>query len=316
MKRFRIIWIIFAVFGLILLGSVALTGAMYFRQERNAQNSVLALDPTKYNTTELKQSNNLLSVAVGLVNFDPGRGLSVEIDFLPANNLSNKDNALAPSLPVCFTYWDTDVNFTTEGSMATEDVNIELSGDVNWYPFDAYTGQLSFYAFTGQSEGLCSDPLPILPAIFGSLQGFAVKSEVDPMAINGVNYSYVNVNFTARRTAVSIGFATLLFIVMWLLTASVVILTAWIWITGRRTELPVIVISMALLYALPNIRNGQPGIPPRAGIIADLVGYIWNVLLVSICVISLIVNYIYRKDGKKPKKINKETIVKLGVLNV
>lgn len=111
--------------------------------------------------------------------------------------------------------------------MATEDVNIELvsacllnhvltsmakSGDVNWYPFDTYTGQLSFYAFTGQSEGLCSDPLPILPAIFGSLQGFAVKSEVDPMAINGVDYSYVNVKFTARRTAVSIGFATLLFI--------------------------------------------------------------------------------------------------------
>lgn len=316
MKRSRIIWIIFAAFGLVVLGSVALTGAMYFRQERNAQNSVLALDDTKYNTTELKQASNLLSVAVGYTNFEPGQGLDVEIDFVPANNLSNKDNPSAPSIPVCFTYWDTDLNFTTDGSMATQNVNIGLSGDVNWFPFDRYTGELWFYAFTGQTQGQCSDPLPLLPAIFGSLQGFTVQSEVTPQAINGVNYSYVNVKFTARRTAVSIGFALLLFIVMWLLTVSIVILTAWIWITGRRVELPIIVISTALLYALPNIRNGQPGIPVRAGIIADLVGYIWNVLLVSMCVVSLIVNYIYRKDGKKPKKINKESIVKLGVLNV
>lgn len=48
MKRSRIIWIIFAVFTLILLGSVALTGAMYFRQERNAQNSGILVLLAKY----------------------------------------------------------------------------------------------------------------------------------------------------------------------------------------------------------------------------------------------------------------------------
>lgn len=311
-------WCIFAAFGVVLLGAVALTGAMYFRQERNAQNSAsfLALDDTKYNATQLKQSNFLLSVAIGAVEFEPGKGLDVEMDFIPANNLTNPDNELAPKVPVCLTYWDKDLNFSTETSMPTEDIKIGLSGDVNWYPFDKYKGELWFYAHTGQTEGDCTDPLPILPAVFGAVQGFSISSEVQPSAINGVNYSYVNIKFTARRTNVTIGFALLLFVVMWCLTLSIVILTAWIWITGRRTELPIIVLSTALLYALPNIRNGQPGIPPRAGVIADLVGYVWNVVLVSICVVSLIVNYIYRKDGKKPKKINKESIVKLGNLPV
>lgn len=311
-------WYFFGGFMFVLAGAVALTGVMYYRQERNAQSdsAFLALDDTKYNVTELKQSNLLLSVAVGYVDFEPGKGLDVEIDFVPANNLSNPDNSMAPRVPVCFSYWDTDLNFSTDASMPTEDVKIGLSGDVNWYPFDRYKGELWFFANTGPSEGVCTDPLPILPAIFGSVQGFSIQADVTPLAVNKVNYSYVNVKFTARRTRVSIGFALLLFMVMWCLTISIVILTAWIWITGRRTELPVIVISTALLYALPNIRNGQPGIPIRAGIIADLVGYIWNVVLVSICVVSLIVNYIYRKDGKKPKKIQKEHIVKLGNLPV
>jgi hypothetical protein len=318
MKRSRIIWCVFGVFSVVLLGCVALTGGIYYQQERNAKDntSFLALDESKYNITELKAAKNLLSVAIGFVNFEPGKGLDVEIDFVPANNLTDPENPSAPALPVCFTYYDTDVNFTAETSMPTEDVNIGLSGDVNWYPFDRYTGELWFLAQTGQREGQCSDPLPILPAIFGALQGFTVSSSVEPSAVNGVNYSYINIKFTARRTGVSIAFAILLFTVMWCLTASIVLLTAWIWITGRRVELPVLIISTALLYALPNIRNGQPGIPPRAGIIGDLVGYIWNVLLVAVCVVSLIINYIVRKDGKPPKKINKESIIKLGVLNV
>lgn len=83
-------WFIFAGFGVVLLGAVALTGAMYYKQERNSfYNSsckyfspscyadfvVLALDHTKYNTTELKQANQLLTVGVGFVEFEPGQGV-------------------------------------------------------------------------------------------------------------------------------------------------------------------------------------------------------------------------------------------------
>lgn len=311
------LWIIFAVFGVILLGSVALTGAMFFRQERNAQNNASSLVDANpgLNTTSLQAADNILGVAIGYIDFEPGKGMNIELDFIPAKNLADPNIDGAATQPVCFTYFDKSSNFSTDSSMPTQKLNIALSGDPNWYPFDRYSGELFFYAFAGPN-GQCTSPLPILPTVFGALQGFSVDTDYEPEAINGVDFAYVNIKFTAKRGAVTIGFAILLFIVMWCLTTSVIILTLWIWITGRRTELPIIVLSTALLYALPNIRNGQPGIPLRAGIIADLVGYIWHVLLVSICVVSLIVNYIYRKDGKKPKKINKEDIVKLGVLNV
>jgi hypothetical protein len=309
------LWIIFAVFGVVLLGSVALTGAMYFRQERNAQNSATSLADGQFNTTSLQIANDVLGVAVGFNDFEPGKGLNLELDFIPAKNLADPEIDGAPTKPVCFSYQNINIKFGNESSMTTQNINIGLSGDVNWYPFDRYTGELWFYAFTSQ-DGDCSNPLPILPTVFGSLQGFSVDTSYEPDTVNGVEFAYVSLKFTAKRTAVTMGFAILLFIVMWCLTTSIVILTLWIWITGRRTELPIIVLSTALLYALPNIRNGSPGVPVRAGIIADLVGYIWHVLLVSMCVISLIVNYIYRKDGKKPKKIDKESIVKMGVLNV
>lgn len=56
---------------------------------------------------------------------------------------------------------------------------------------------------------------------------------------------------------------------MWILTMSVFTLTTWIWLTRRRTELAIITICTGLLFALPNVRNAQPGIPKDVGVISD-----------------------------------------------
>ncbi|KAJ7575999.1 hypothetical protein C8J56DRAFT_974316 [Mycena floridula] len=84
---------------------------------------------------------------------------------------------------------------------------------------------------------------------------------------------------------------------MWLLTCMIVFLTAWVWITGRKVELPIVVMSTSILFALPNIRKGQPGITDTVGIISDLVGFIWNVILVSLSILALMANYIIRNRG-------------------
>jgi hypothetical protein len=57
--------------------------------------------------------------------------------------------------------------------------------------------------------------------------------------------------------------------VMWLLSLSVFIAAMSVWFRDKKTELPLVSISTALLFALPNIRNSQPGVPTPVGTTED-----------------------------------------------
>ena len=53
-----------------------------------------------------------------------------------------------------------------------------------------------------------------------------------------------------------------------------------------------------MLFALPALRNIQPGVPP-IGSSEDLAGFMWNMLLIAAAIITCLVNYIrkFRFDG-------------------
>jgi hypothetical protein len=56
---------------------------------------------------------------------------------------------------------------------------------------------------------------------------------------------------------------------MWALSLSIFIAAMSVWFREKTVELGVIAISTGLLFALPNVRNSQPGIPPIAGTTSD-----------------------------------------------
>lgn len=75
---------------------------------------------------------------------------------------------------------------------------------------------------------------------------------------------------------------------MWCLSGGIFIAAMSVWFRERKVEPPLIAISTALLFALPNVRNSQPGIPSVAGTTSDMVGFFFNLLLVAIrCVCFL-----------------------------
>jgi hypothetical protein len=117
---------------------------------------------------------------------------------------------------------------------------ISQQGDVNSYPFDTYTGTLILIASIqsnssstlsarddgdgGDSDGggdggdgddkvTCSTPIPVLPSIKGTAQGFAVSAIVTPGTnVDGsVDYSTVNVNFGVRRARFHVVFSLFIF---------------------------------------------------------------------------------------------------------
>ena len=56
---------------------------------------------------------------------------------------------------------------------------------------------------------------------------------------------------------------------MWCLSLSVFVAAMSVWFRGKNAEFPLVAISTALLFALPNIRNSQPGVPTPVGTTED-----------------------------------------------
>jgi hypothetical protein len=67
---------------------------------------------------------------------------------------------------------------------------------------------------------------------------------------------------------------------MWVLSLTILTLSATIWFRERKVEPPIISLCASLMFALPAIRNTQPG-APIIGCTADVGGFFWNMALVS-----------------------------------
>ncbi len=68
---------------------------------------------------------------------------------------------------------------------------------------------------------------------------------------------------------------------MWVLSLTILTLAVTLWFRERKVEPGTIGISTGLLFALPAIRNTQPG-APIIGCIADTSGFFWNMALVAL----------------------------------
>jgi len=300
-RRTKKFWALFFGCALLLFITISLTGYSYFRLE-NANSltptfSVLSPGST-YNVNELKSQPMLLNVGVGFTAFDPAMGLKTELGFAPQNKLANNHNE--PTAPVCMNFQNTDFEFKANETMSAEALAVLFTGNTRLYPFDTYTGQIIIHAHTGEDSKSCNQPLAINPVVLGSTLGFVVSAQVFPGVNddNSPDYSSARVMFTVRRVRQHQLFSCLIFLVMWAMSGILFYITAWTWKGGKRVELGIIAMNTALLYAIPRVRDSQPNVP-KLGIIQDLCGYCWNVALVAISLLSLMINFILRKERKK-----------------
>lgn len=306
-RRTKIFWAMCLAFLAFLFTVVTIAGTTYYRQESASRRNPLfsiTSPGSLYNVDQLKNSNFLMSLGLGFSNFDPEKGLKLEVGFDPRNQLATKHGE--PTQFVCVSYQSTDLQFKAKEEMGAESITVPFSGDINWYPFDTWAGSLTINAHTGPDNTSCKDPLALVPAVLGSTQGFALTATVVPgfNDDDSLDYSEATVLFTARRTRVHQGFSVLMYMVMWGLTLMLTFICCWTWKGGKRVELGIIAMTAALLYALPRVREAQPGIP-KMGIIQDLVGYCWQILMIACSLISLMVNFILRKERKKSLQENR-----------
>jgi hypothetical protein len=68
---------------------------------------------------------------------------------------------------------------------------------------------------------------------------------------------------------------------MWYLSGGIFVATMSVWFRKHNVEPSLISISTALVFVLPSVCNSQPGILSVTGTTSDMVGFFWNLLLVT-----------------------------------
>jgi hypothetical protein len=184
------------------------------------------------------------------------------------------------------------------------DIQQSLLGELSNYPFDNYTAV--FYVLaeadnTGASATNETELLDSAVSLTGGIQGFVFGDS----KLTNVYPGIVEVTIEARRSTISVGFSIFVILLMWLLSFMIFAMTVDILLRRREIVPPLLALPVAALFALPALRNSQPGIPP-VGAYCDVVGFYWNMILIAISAIVNLIAYIVRYQDPKQKAETKK----------
>mmetsp|Transcript_15093 Transcript_15093/g.32712 ORF Transcript_15093/g.32712 Transcript_15093/m.32712 type:complete len:483 (+) Transcript_15093:99-1547(+) len=154
-------------------------------------------------------------------------------------------------------------------------------------------------------------PAPLAVIMDNSLMSFRVAATVTPILgsaftneeeettgglINGTTFYYVHI--TIQRSSTNIYFSIFVVIVMWALSIALFVwaIDAALLRPRDRLEATAASVCTAALFALPNVRNVQPGVPPiGAGI--DIWGFFLNMTLVAVADVLMVFRLIVQHKG-------------------
>lgn len=132
------------------------------------------------------------------------------------------------------------------------------SGDPNNYPFDSYKVVYDLSATDdGSSTTLNNTSFQVALSLTGSLQSWSFANEIQ----QGSNPLFQSVAVIVFRSFTTKFFSLFMIGTMWILSSAILILAVTLWYRDRKVEPPTIAVVTGMLFALPAVRNVQPGIP-------------------------------------------------------
>ncbi|EFJ40566.1 hypothetical protein VOLCADRAFT_99610 [Volvox carteri f. nagariensis] len=183
-----------------------------------------------------------------------------------------------------------------KASSALDNLPVFAERHLRMYPFDRYR----LYIRASMSLAIDDNSTFRLPYVIavtqkGSGMNYYVReprrryqaSRVGNPALSEVLFTIWGV-----RTKTSRFVSIFIVLLMWLL--SFIVLTRAVYTVSKRHEVSMDDAGLAatVLFALPQVRIMQPGIPPEVGLVIDMAGFIWNMVMVSVaCIMYLWVMY-------------------------
>ncbi|KAI9221114.1 hypothetical protein BC828DRAFT_90795 [Blastocladiella britannica] len=137
-------------------------------------------------------------------------------------------------------------------------------------------------------------PLPMLVTLDTNVSGMRFVSGT-PFTGTGQSKGplFVEVNFGLQRSKITIGFSLFILGINWILSLVVGFLALQVLVNKRPVAAAVLGPPISLMFALPSLRNVQPQAPP-IGSTNDVLGFFWNMVIVSLSAIAIIFAFVNR----------------------
>jgi len=277
--------------GLIVWCCIIIPVLLTYIAEGNKGNAYFEYDTNKGVEDKLLVSMDLLSVDPNARNAN----LLVQID--PQGCYLNEERLLSKNISVNLRFKQVQLKEGTSLEPFTVTVPF-LIGTLRRYPIDQYEGYFPIGITTGNGAGRVSIPFKI--QLDGISQLFKIRFSVNsagdifpPGIYNGLPLgprSYV-IEVTLTRPPTTLMICTFVALLMWALAIALANV-AWDCIIYRREILPPILsIGVSMLFALPALRNSQPGVPAM-GCLLDMAGFFWALVLIAISSSALIFRWV------------------------
>jgi hypothetical protein len=136
------------------------------------------------------------------------------------------------------------------------------------YPFDAYK---SYFEILANKEKEQLHKIPVSLTFLGMLQSVEFIPKVK---LSSDELYKISIEIYTRRSPTTIGFSLFIVLIMWLLSIAIGIIAIQVIQKHRISDEHVLTLGITTLFALPALRETQPGIP-AIGCAADVLGFYW-----------------------------------------
>ncbi|KAI9596982.1 hypothetical protein BDF19DRAFT_412510 [Syncephalis fuscata] len=288
-------------------------------EQRADQLNMPISDLVNNNDTSISEAENFIDILLRATGADFANGvLKVRASFLPVgtfalnnatitqeeirgavtkslkNGIVDAEGLTAPSAlatPVTVTLGTTTIKFSANQIMENRDLQIPFqNGNQAAYPLDKYPAFIfmKVYREQGNDTAKAYFPVPFKAHFDGAVQSISFRAFVIYDSVTEASFF-----IRTRRTTTTVVFSVFICVLMWFLTLGLGILWMQLVVRGREVAPPHMSVGIAILFALPGLRNSQPAVPP-VGVASDMFGFVWNIMLVTIFSVSIIITYTLR----------------------
>ncbi|KAI9223735.1 hypothetical protein BC828DRAFT_222349 [Blastocladiella britannica] len=176
------------------------------------------------------------------------------------------------NLPITLTIQDTTKAIRVGERLGSIDATITFDeSDTRDYPFDQHLSNVDLIAQTTFNNVTRSVPMRI--SVNGAVPGFALP-QFGVFADQSQDFGSLLLTLTIGRSGTTKGFALFIVALSWFLSLIMGYLALQVARKKRAVEPPMMAPPCALLFALPSLRNVQPGVP-GIGASVDVLGFFW-----------------------------------------
>ncbi|KAG0362661.1 hypothetical protein BGZ54_008548 [Gamsiella multidivaricata] len=217
--------------------------------------------------------------SVASVDFED-KNFRVHFEFTPHGALAGDDGVLSAAIVISLFY--TTLTFPESQIMRSVDVTMPyMQGATIDYPFDAYK---SYFEILANKKKEQLHKIPVSLTFLGMLQSVEF---IPTVHLSNDDLYKISIEIFTRRSPTTIGFSLFIVVIMWALSIAIGIIAIQVIRKYRVTDEHVLTLGITTLFALPALRETQPGIP-AIGCAADVLGFYWNMAIIAISSIMIV----------------------------